>query len=225
MSLPQIASVWGVLYFTCPLRELERRILERASQGSGRSDDNLQSAQKRFKTFEQQTVPVVRTLQRVQELQQLACSTKNLGNDDGSLTMQVASIAGDQSLEKVWLDTQNVMNGWIAHDVWSANDRLLRAIQERNVTVYHELAAYCDEMDKLDAIDQYEAEVTTMDISNPQMQFETGTTVIVSYDRTGRTQPDSEQQSLVSYRERRVWSYQGAKGWINVHFFRTPVAN
>ncbi len=223
MSLPQIASVYGVLYYTCPLRELERRILERASQGSGRSDDNIQSAHKRFKTFEQQTVPVVRTLQRVQDMQLQACSgSKTVGGASNKvLTLQVATLAGDQSLEDVWRDTQQVMNGWIAHDVWTANARLLQAIQERNVTAYRELAVYSSEDDgdddKTNAMNRHEIDGSVAwDIGNPQMEFETGTKVIVSYDRRGA-------EPSVTFRERRVWSHQGVKGWVNVHFYRTPV--
>mmetsp|Transcript_13247 Transcript_13247/g.20193 ORF Transcript_13247/g.20193 Transcript_13247/m.20193 type:complete len:286 (-) Transcript_13247:20-877(-) len=54
-----IASVWAVIMYSCPLKVLEERILARA-ETSGRSDDNLQSAQKRFRTFEQQqTVPMI----------------------------------------------------------------------------------------------------------------------------------------------------------------------
>ncbi|KAJ3208626.1 hypothetical protein HDU67_006622 [Dinochytrium kinnereticum] len=47
-----------VLYFSCPLNILEQRLLERGKT-SGRADDNIETIKKRFKTFEEQSMPVV----------------------------------------------------------------------------------------------------------------------------------------------------------------------
>ena len=47
-----------MLYFECPLAELERRILGRAPF-SGRSDDNVDSMKLRFETFKAETLPIV----------------------------------------------------------------------------------------------------------------------------------------------------------------------
>lgn len=47
-----------MLYFECPLQELERRILGRAPF-SGRSDDNVDSMKLRFDTFKAETLPIV----------------------------------------------------------------------------------------------------------------------------------------------------------------------
>lgn len=47
-----------LLYFVCPLRELERRILRRAPF-SGRSDDNIETLKFRFDTFKAETLPIV----------------------------------------------------------------------------------------------------------------------------------------------------------------------
>ncbi|KAJ3265140.1 hypothetical protein HDU77_006371 [Chytriomyces hyalinus] len=47
-----------VLYFSCPLSILEERLLERGKT-SGRADDNLETIRKRFKTFEDESLPVV----------------------------------------------------------------------------------------------------------------------------------------------------------------------
>jgi UMP-CMP kinase len=52
------ACVLGVLFFDCPEREMERRLLERGKT-SGRTDDNLDSVRKRFRTFAEHTMPVV----------------------------------------------------------------------------------------------------------------------------------------------------------------------
>jgi len=47
-----------VLFFDCPEEEMERRLLERGKT-SGRTDDNAESIKKRFKVFEETSMPVV----------------------------------------------------------------------------------------------------------------------------------------------------------------------
>jgi len=47
-----------VLFFDCPEEVMEARLLKRG-ESSGRTDDNIQSIKKRFKTFIDQTIPVV----------------------------------------------------------------------------------------------------------------------------------------------------------------------
>src|ERR1700742_4758017 len=46
------------LFFDCPEEVLEERLLNRGKT-SGRSDDNAESIKKRFKTFEETSMPVV----------------------------------------------------------------------------------------------------------------------------------------------------------------------
>jgi len=202
-----VASAWGVLVYTCPLEELERRILERA-ETSGRSDDNLKSAQKRFATFEQQTMPVVETLKIVQQLQEEADKP----------ALKVEEITGDKPIEEVWRDTQTVMKRFVANDVLTANAQLLESIEKDDVDQYVELCGEDLLEEKMEEImEMYEGEMgKKVEISNPKIEFVTGTKAIVSYDRTT---PDGEQ----TIRESRVWSHQGTRGWVNVHFSRTPL--
>ncbi|KAJ3047327.1 hypothetical protein HDU99_009522, partial [Rhizoclosmatium hyalinum] len=47
-----------VLFFNCPLDTLEARLLERGKT-SGRADDNIDTIRKRFKTFQEESLPVV----------------------------------------------------------------------------------------------------------------------------------------------------------------------
>jgi UMP-CMP kinase len=47
-----------VLFFDCPEEVMEKRLLERGKT-SGRSDDNIESIKKRFKTFVETSMPVV----------------------------------------------------------------------------------------------------------------------------------------------------------------------
>ncbi|KAI9714465.1 MAG: hypothetical protein M1820_000426 [Bogoriella megaspora] len=46
------------LFFDCPEEEMQRRLLDRGKT-SGRSDDNLESIKKRFRTFVETSMPVV----------------------------------------------------------------------------------------------------------------------------------------------------------------------
>ena len=46
------------LFFDCPEDEMQRRLLDRGKT-SGRSDDNIESIKKRFRTFIETSMPVV----------------------------------------------------------------------------------------------------------------------------------------------------------------------
>jgi adenylate kinase len=54
----KICKARKVLFFHCPLDILEERLLERGKT-SGRADDNIDTIRKRFKTFEEQSMPVI----------------------------------------------------------------------------------------------------------------------------------------------------------------------
>ena len=59
-----------VLFFDCPEEVMEKRLLSRG-ETSGRTDDNIESIKKRFKTFVESSVPVVdyyRGLSKVSEV-------------------------------------------------------------------------------------------------------------------------------------------------------------
>jgi UMP-CMP kinase len=47
-----------VLFFDCPEKEMEQRLLNRGKT-SGRADDNMESIRKRFRTFIETSMPVV----------------------------------------------------------------------------------------------------------------------------------------------------------------------
>lgn len=54
----KIGPCRGVLAYSCSLKTLESRLLERGKT-SGRADDNLATIQKRFATFQEQSEPVI----------------------------------------------------------------------------------------------------------------------------------------------------------------------
>jgi UMP-CMP kinase len=216
--MKDVAVVWGAFVFQCPLDVLEERILERA-KGSGRSDDNLESLRKRFKTFEGDTVPVIETLRLIQ--------------DQTSSSLAVADIRADQSLEQVWQDTQQRMNEFLANDVISSNAQLLDAVATQNVDLYQLLCA--EEMfiegknkdeaatagsntkSSLGVMLEQEGSVkvnASSNVCNAMLEFISGTKASVSYDRA---------IGDATVRETRIWSHQGPRGWRMVHFFRTAI--
>ena len=204
------AAVLGVLSYDCPLPILEERVMQR-SKDSGRSDDNLASLRRRFKTFKGETVPVVDTLRAIDK------KTSSL--------LKVVEIQGQKSLDEVWEDTQKSMNSFVANDVLSANMRLLEAIANEDTDTYRTLCAaemFPDvddnngqsnisimEAQEKDPVNQF----SKINIKCAEIKFITGKKASVSYTRTS--------DSGVSFQETRVWSYQGSKGWRLVHFYRT----
>jgi len=201
------AAVWGVLSYDCPLSILEERVMKR-SKDSGRSDDNLESLRRRFKTFQGETMPVVDTLRAIDE------KTSSL--------LKVVDIEGQRSLEEVWEETQKSMNSFITNYVLSANTKLLEAIANKDADSYRALSA--DEMfpdiGENNVSTVMEAQETEGDnsfnevnVEAAEITFITGKKASVSYSR--------KADSGVSFRETRVWSHQGPKGWRQVHFYRS----
>jgi|MDSY01.1.fsa_nt_gb UMP-CMP kinase len=65
------ADVECCLFLDCPEEEQEKRLLARGVT-SGRSDDNLESARKRFKTYLTETIPVVEHFEKQGKLRRVA---------------------------------------------------------------------------------------------------------------------------------------------------------
>lgn len=195
-----VADVLGVLVYECPLSVLEERILERA-KGSGRSDDNLESLRKRFKTFEGETMRIIDTLRLLQE----------------HTNMNVWDIMGDQPLEKVWGETKDCMNALIANDVLVANRKLLEAVAKRRLDLYRNLCA--DEMfdgmstEDVMAAQEGVGEFPEVCVVDAELNFISGKNISVTYKRVSKTSV---------FQETRVWAYKELSGWRNVHFSRFP---
>ena len=81
-------SVDCILFFDCPEEVLVGRLLERG-QTSGRSDDNLDTIRRRFKTFQEESYPIVESYVS---------------------TGKVERIPSDQSVEQVFQQVKAVFN-------------------------------------------------------------------------------------------------------------------
>lgn len=77
-----------VLYFNCPLEVCTERCLSRGAAGSGRSDDNIESLHKRFRTYTSETKPIIdyyKSKQLVQEVDSTKSTTEVFENVKGIL--------------------------------------------------------------------------------------------------------------------------------------------
>lgn len=61
-----------VLFFDCPESTMLQRLLERGKT-SGRDDDNVESIKKRFKTFEETSMPVVEYFEKQNKVVKITC--------------------------------------------------------------------------------------------------------------------------------------------------------
>lgn len=191
--MQHVAVLASVFCYTCPLEILEQRVLSRAQ---GRADDNLPALQKRFRTFQEQTVPVVAALAAV-----------------ASERWDVKEMDANREIVDVWETTQDALKELIADDVVSTNQRLLTAAASRDAETYMTL---CDPaMMTLDDFASTEGSADSDIVANARVDIITGRQVAVSYDRT---------MNGIRIREKRIWSHQGAFGWRNVHYQRTPLA-
>ena len=202
--MSEVAALECVLVYLCPFPVLQERILERAKI-SGRSDDNIESVKKRFKTFESETVPVVEILRSVSE----NCPPIRQ-------RWSVVDISGDRSLEDVWASTQQVLNHLIQSDVLTANAALLTAVHMRDVVAYEKLCdpLFFKDADVVTVMQRQEGKGDSLpDVQSAEIEIISGRQVAVSYDRL---------LDNVLVQEKRFWSHQGFAGWRNIHFVRTP---
>ena len=139
--MTEVCDVEGVMFIDCPEAELERRLLSRG-ESSGRSDDNIVTARKRFATFKEATMPVVAYYE-----------SKN----------KLMRISGDQVVEKVFNDMKAAVVPFIEKEVLDLTSQLLKAICDKDWDSYSNM---CDpsltafENEPKVNIDNYSAVVT-----------------------------------------------------------------
>lgn len=144
--MPSYTAVLGALVYNCPMEILEKRIMGRA-ETSGRSDDNLESARRRFNTFQRETEPVVKALERAEQLQ---------ADEFGGSQLKVVNIDGTGTVEEVWGLTESAMDSFARNDILTANAHLL---QEEDTSVDDISNAQVDIKNGVEAVVSYDRKV------------------------------------------------------------------
>lgn len=216
------ADVLGVLFYDTAEDVMERRLVERGKT-SGRTDDNVASIKKRFRTFLDSTMPVV---------------------EHYAKQGKVRRICSSAPIEEVFEDTKRVIAPIVEEDVLDANKRLLASIGSGDLDTYRALTSddmTCFENETLGlrvegrefhdfylnlasgakggagrstAASKTPARVQST-MSAPSVRLLGPTTAVVSYNRLVQTPTDTKV-----FAETRVWSDEGGS-WVNVHFHRS----
>jgi UMP-CMP kinase len=112
-----------VIFIDCKEQELEKRLLNRGLS-SGRNDDNLITARKRFQTFRESTIPIINYFEN-------NVSTKNL----------LLKVNGDQNIEDVYSIIKNNLYDRIKIDVVNITEMLVSLINSEDWEKYN---LFCD---------------------------------------------------------------------------------
>ncbi|KAG5182626.1 adenylate kinase-domain-containing protein [Tribonema minus] len=115
------ADVTCVLFLECPESVLEARLLHRGLS-SGRSDDNLESARKRFRTYVETTLPVVEHFQ--------SCGL-------------VRRVDGSQDMDTVFANTCAALSDAMEREVMAATRAQIEAATDNDTAAY--AAMCCDD--------------------------------------------------------------------------------
>jgi UMP-CMP kinase len=217
--MSEICEVEGVMFIDCPEEELQRRLLSRG-ESSGRSDDNIETAKKRFSTYKEATMPVI---------------------DYYESKGKLIRIGGDQNREKVFFDMKAAVVPFIEKEILTLTATLLDAISNKDWDVYSNL---CDP-----SLTAFEGEAkgnlveglsfhkyyfdfappaTSQDADgkiestaqNPVVRV-MGRSAVISYTRVIKTNSSEISTSSTSHEETRVWQlFDGV--WKQVHIHRGP---
>ena len=107
--MQDVCNLEMVLFVECNEAELERRVLDRGIT-SGRSDDNPESARRRFRTFQAETMPVVEYFR-----QQEDC--------------KLVHIDGAQPVDKVYQDIKSAFKPIMTKEIVEITQQYLRQVQ------------------------------------------------------------------------------------------------
>lgn len=114
-------NVEMILYVNCDENILEERLLTRGLT-SGRTDDNIITAKKRFKTFKDETIPVINHFQSINKY-------------------NLVTINGNQDIELVYQFIKNTFIPFIAKEIIDVTQELINYMNLKQFDNYNKL---CD---------------------------------------------------------------------------------
>ena len=118
LSMTNECDIDTVLFIDCPENVLQDRILNRGLT-SGRTDDNLETARKRFVTFQESTLPILQHYEKVNKL---------------------IKVRGDRDKNEVFSDLKRVVSPFISDDLFKLQYYLLHLTSTKN---WMEYSNYC----------------------------------------------------------------------------------
>eukprot|EP00903_Cladosiphon_okamuranus_P008078 g7791.t2 len=200
-----VADVRSVLFLYCPEGVLEQRLLSRG-KSSGRTDDNAETAKRRFQTYVETTLPVV------EQYEQAGL---------------VARVDGNQDIESVFRDVVSGLRPVQEKEVLDANRLAVEAICEGDLSAYAELCA--SEMteqlggDLAFAASDGKSAFETPVMLRPRVRvLSGGAAAVACCERprgAGLTGGGGDGGTMVQ--ETRVWEMQGGR-WRCVHCHTSP---
>jgi len=204
-SMLPVCDVEAVMFIDCPEEELERRLLSRGLT-SGRSDDNLATAKKRFATFQAATMPIV----------------EHYASDSGKPGKpQLVRVRGDASIDDVYRNLSSALTPLIEAELLQLTGLLLRAQTARDTATLGQLfaAGAVDVSLNQRLYAGYDADFLSRgmipgageQLVSPEVKV-LGKTAIVSYRRGGGAGGASQMGGL----ETRVWHLVQGR-WRCVH--------
>jgi UMP-CMP kinase len=201
------AVVERVIFIECAEAELERRLMHRGLT-SGRSDDNLETIRKRFGTFYESTMPIIKYFENLDK---------------------VVTVQGDNTREQVFSELSEALIPYMKEEILDLNLQLLQAASSADWQTYSALcyekitgiAPECEEamtgLEALQASFQSEACAGISAMNEPAVHV-MGISAVVSYKREFSTSDGVIRQC----NESRVWQQVDGQ-WKNVHFHRSAI--
>ena len=101
-----------VLFFTTTEEEMTKRLLKRG-ETSGREDDNIESIKKRFKTYHEQTMPVIAYYNKQSKVAEVSAGSSS---HDCTLTTK-EQIDASAAIEEVHLKAKELVSKIFADEV------------------------------------------------------------------------------------------------------------
>ena len=209
-AMSECALVDSLFFLDCPESKCEERILKRAAL-SGRSDDNIVTLKKRFTTFKDITMPVVKYFENI-----TPNSDVNWLNKNG---VKVYKIDGDRHEDDVYRNVKNSYQEMIQSEILELSQELLDSIDNNNEEIYNKLVESRQECDNLNSNGIRKLSTITNAIVRVM-----GKSAIVSYIRLLQEDSRSIGGSIVtkSYEESRVWELC-QKTWKNVNTHQVAI--
>lgn len=206
----------SIIFLECPEEECIKRIIKRAKT-SGRSDDNMETLAKRFITFNEITLPVIKNFEMTSD------ATKNDMSSSGR--KGVYRIYGDRDEETVYSDMKLAYEDMVVSELQQLSNELLEAENSGDRDCYDSLvdpkctiitSAGRSRKDVGESV-MNRSDGNEGNLVKPHVRV-MGKSAVVSYTRCTIA---GQVNSMCE--ETRVWQLDEEGRWKNVHLHRVAL--